>query len=110
MLPMLLAFFVCSCEKAEDPRIVDDTIKTEYALLRWEGDYSIDGCGFVFDMNETQYKAENDSIISDSLKSISGRKVEIEFKVLRQKLNVNCGDSKYNMYWKGITILNIAPR
>lgn len=68
-----LVFFACS-KSATDAALMADV------TLRWDGDYALDGCGFIFVFKDgTERKATNEETISNNFKSNTGTLVEIEF-------------------------------
>jgi hypothetical protein len=84
LLIFTLGFFL-SCNKSEDSK----TLKSQ-AVLKWFGDYAVDGCGFFITINSHSYKPENESIIDNSFKSDSCN-VTVEYQLLDKKISSSCG-------------------
>ncbi len=71
----LSLFALTSCDKKDA-----DVTPTTDVTLRWDGDYALDGCGFIFVFKEgTERKATNEETIPDNFKSNTGTLVEIEY-------------------------------
>lgn len=72
---VLLAFIFFACDKGDS-----DVTPAIDVTLRWDGDYALDGCGFIFVFKDgTERKATNEETIPDNFKSNTGTLVEIEF-------------------------------
>ena len=86
LLPILSIFFILGCEDKKE-----DTILEADALLRWTGDYAVDGCGFFIDIGENEYKPEDELAIPDSLKIDTGVDVFIKYELLDEPIEFTCG-------------------
>ena len=80
-------FIILSCEDNQE-----DKIRETVALLRWTGDYAVDGCGFFISVNEKSYKPEDETVIDDSLKSRGLIEVFIKYELLNKTIEYHCGD------------------
>jgi len=73
-----ITFFVfvfTSCTKNND-----EAIQTTDVTLRWDGEYFIDGCSFIFVFKDgTERKATNEDTIPIEFKGNTATLVEIEF-------------------------------
>ncbi len=110
-LAMILVFFILisilSCSKDYSPLSNNNILKNN-AILRWTGEFAADGCGFFVIINNHEYKPENESIIDDSLKVIYDIEVNIEYRILRKKIESWCGDLPNITLTDGINIISIA--
>jgi hypothetical protein len=85
----------------------NDTLNTT-ALLEWHGEYATDGCGFIIEINEREYKAVNEEVIDESFKlDFSPILVWIEYVNLNKKQGYYCGDSPFALKYDVIEILSI---
>ena len=64
--------------------------KTE-ALLVWTGEPAADGCGYFIEMNDREYKPENETIIPEIFKNESSTVVIITYSRLNERTKYNCG-------------------
>jgi len=70
----LFCFIIFGCNESEIPTQTTDV------TLRWDGEYFIDGCGFIFVFKDgTERKATNEDIIPVNFKTNTATLVEIEF-------------------------------
>lgn len=79
----------CKGEICKDLDIVETT-----ATLIWNGEYSLDGCGYSVQIGEKQYKPENESDIDDSFKTqelFTGTTVNLAYSPRGRRLDVACG-------------------
>ncbi|MFQ6677140.1 MAG: hypothetical protein ACE5D0_02365 [Fidelibacterota bacterium] len=99
LLLSLLLIFGCEDKK--------NTILEANALLRWTGDYAVDGCGFFIDIDDHEYKPEDEMTIDDSLKINSGVEVMIQYELLNKTIEYNCGDLPHFLEVDGIKLHSI---
>ena len=85
IIPILTVFLILGCEDEENK------ILEANALLRWTGDYAVDGCGFFIDIGEYEYKPEDELAIPDSLKIDTGVDVYIKYELLDDPIEFHCG-------------------
>ncbi len=83
------------------------SIYFKQAMLKWEGDYSYDGCGFFIEIEGKTYKAENENIIGEEFKSKHQMLVLLEFKFLDETVSYICGDFYRTKQIDGIKIISI---
>lgn len=75
LLLALSSFIFFACDKSNA-----DVTPTTDVTLRWDGEYALDGCGFIFVFKDgTERKATNEETIPDNFKSNTATLVEIEF-------------------------------
>jgi len=89
LIPFLTLFLFLGCDDKKEDKIQE--ILEANALLRWEGDYSYDGCGFFIDIGEQEYKPEDELAIADSFKVSGGVDVFIKYELLNEIVSYNCG-------------------
>jgi len=71
----LFCFIIFGCNKSENV-----TTTTTDVTLRWDGEYFIDGCSFIFVFKDgTERKATNEETIPNDFKGNIATLVEIEF-------------------------------
>jgi hypothetical protein len=80
------------------------------AVLRWTGDYAIDGCGFIIEMDQVEYKAENENIINESFKVDSDVNISLTYETLHDEKNIICGETKNPVYRETIRIVSIEKK
>lgn len=85
LIPFLILFLILGCEDEENKILETD------ALLRWTGDFAVDGCGFFIDIGEHEYKPEDELAIPDSLKIDTGVDVFIKYELLDEPIEFSCG-------------------
>jgi hypothetical protein len=95
-------FIIFSCEDNQE-----DKIRETVALLRWSGDYAVDGCGFFIDIEDHEYKPEDETTIDDSLKISSGVEVIVRYELLDEKIEYYCGDLSNSSEIDGIKLHSI---
>jgi len=67
LITFLALLLILGCEDKKEDKILEAD-----ALLRWDGDYSYDGCGFFIVISENEYKPE-DEVDGIKLHSIENR-------------------------------------
>jgi len=102
LLSLLLIF---GCEDKEK-----DQIREADALLRWTGEFAVDGCGFFIDIKDHEYKPEDEKTIHDSLKISGGADVFIRYELLNEKIEYYCGESPQPSKTDGIKLYSIGKR
>ena len=80
------------------------------AVLKWTGDYAVDGCGFIIEMDQVEYKAENENIISEDFKSDVIVNVSLTYEILHEETKITCFDSKNPEYRENIRIISIQKK
>jgi hypothetical protein len=85
---VLFILFIYGCQSSSEP--TDQTV-TKVAMLIWEGDYAVDGCGFFIEFDDKRYKPSNEEIISDDYKIYNQTAVTIEFSFLHKDVEYSCG-------------------
>ncbi len=99
LLLLLSVILIIGCEDKKE-----DAILEANAFLRWTGDFAVDGCGFFIDINEYEYKPEDESSINDSLKISGGVEVLIRYELLFEKIEYYCGDLPNSLEKDGIKL------
>jgi hypothetical protein len=82
LLLSLIVFF--SCDEEEQ-------VFTKEAILKWQGDYAVDGCGFFLEINKKEYKPENEDFLGDEFKTGEDISVIVKFKYSEKKITYACG-------------------
>lgn len=92
-----------SCQK-NDPRVIES-----HAVLKFRGDYEVDGCGFFIVIGSIEYKPENESFIDASLKTSEDVPVIVQYEKSDKELKSFCewGVPKINQAIKIISIKRI---
>jgi len=96
---LLLLFAFISCDEEEQ-------VYTKEAVLKWQGYYAADGCGFFLEIDNKEYKPENENIINDEFKVSDSTLVLVTFECLREKIEYWCGWSG-QLQMEGIKIKSI---
>ena len=78
-------FIFISCSDSEEK------IYTKEAVLKWQGNYASDGCGFFLEIDDKEYKPENEDFIGDEFKTGEDISVIVKFKYLEKKVTYVCG-------------------
>lgn len=89
---LFTAILSISCKSTVEP---ENEIVTKEAIVIWEGDYAVDGCGFSFEIDSEKYKPKNEDFISDEFKKEPQTQVKIQFIYLNKQIEYYCG-------WSGI--------
>ena len=84
--PLLLLLTSFSCDKDDDLETLEAT-----ATLMWSGDYAVDGCGFIINLNDQQYKPENEQEIDDKFKAQESQTVRIKYTLPAKPKESSCG-------------------
>jgi hypothetical protein len=69
----------------------EEQVYTKEAILKWTGDYAVDGCGFFLKIDDKDYKPENENFISDEFKNFPNLSVLVKFIYLERKIPYGCG-------------------
>lgn len=77
------------------------------AILRWTGDYAVDGCGFFILIGDQEYKPENESVIGDKYKTNDDMTVLIEYRILSERIEFSCGDLPNPLTREAIRIITL---
>lgn len=86
IIPFLILFLILGCEDKKEDKILDTN-----AVLRWDGDYSYDGCGFFIILGEQEYKPEDEESIDDSFRKNGDTDVYIKYELLNETIEYYCG-------------------
>lgn len=99
-------FSICiSCSKDDSKVLKND------AVLKWQGNYENDGCGFLFIINNQEYKAENEDVISDGFKTDDpATNVTVEYELLDKKIEKSCYDSPTTFSFNGIKVISVKKK
>ena len=103
LIPFLILFIILGCEDKQE-----DKIQVANAILRWDGDYSYDGCGYFIVIGEREYKPEDEMSIDDSFKVSGVVDVFIKYELLNEMVSYNC--SMQPMVLDGIELHSIENR
>ena len=95
-----------SCLKNDSPTSSNKIFKNK-AVLKWMGDYAVDGCGFFVIINGHKYKPENESAIDDSFKTDHDIDILIEYKILNKKIDIWCSYLPEVTSIDGIEVISI---
>jgi len=77
-------FTPISCNEAAEE------VYTKEAILKWQGYYAADGCGFFVEIDNKEYKPENENFIGDEFKISGDISVIIKFKYSEEKITYWC--------------------
>jgi len=104
---LIIVLGVCfSCEKKNEGDIFKET-----AILTWQGEIALDGCGFWVKINGKEYKPVNEDIIDVSYEIVGEKiRVEIEYKLLEKNVEYYCGLSNTPMNVGKIEIISIKKK
>ena len=85
---------------------------TSEAVLTWNGEYEVDGCGFLITIDSTTYKPHNEEIIDNSFKEIasSGLDVIVDYKLLDIEIAYYCEDVPEQKALKPIQIFSFRRK
>lgn len=81
----VLSLIIASCCKKNDEIITTD------ALLLWTGEVALDGCGFLVEIDGTQYKPENEEIIPVAFQANDTTLVKVEYDENIKEIAFTCG-------------------
>ena len=95
----LLIFIGCKKEETE-----------QNAILKWTGEYSVDGCGFFIEFNGEIYKPNNEDNIGEIFKEESSSIVIVDYKLQNKDIECNCGDLPETQKEKSIEIISIKMK
>ncbi|MEJ8800695.1 hypothetical protein [Pontibacter sp. H249] len=85
---LLISLFVfSSCEK-EDESYTTETVD---AVLKWSGNYAVDGCGFFLVVGEQQYKFVNETTIPETYKESGWDGTAVEVKMINYNKKIMAG-------------------
>jgi hypothetical protein len=76
------------------------------AILIWQGEYDVDGCGFFVEIENKRYKPQNESFIGDEFKTDTTF-VLIGFIYLDREIEYWCGDLPFVSKKDGIKVFSI---
>ena len=103
LITFLALLLILGCEDKKEDKILEAD-----ALLRWDGDYSYDGCGYFIVIGEREYKPEDEMSIDDSFKVNGVVDVFIKYELLNEMVSYNC--SMQPMVLDGIELHSIENR
>ena len=101
--------FLTACKKVESG-IEGDETRLEEATIRWTGSYATDGCGYIFDVNCLDYKADNEEVIDSSFQITQEQKVIIEFTTIDNGIESYCLDSIIPRNFNGLHIISMKRK
>jgi len=101
ILTSVLLLIFASCTKEE---IGQD------AVLKWKGEYEVDGCGFFIELKGETYKPNNEDEIGEEFKKNPLSNVVIDYKLLNKDTEYNCGDLPEIQKEKTIDIISIRMK
>jgi len=101
-----LVLMLTGCSESTNPD--SDHIIIKDAVLYWNGDYAVDGCGFLLEMDSKFYKPENEDFIKDKYKQNYETSIRVKFKYLDKKINTYCFDSSSPFEYDGIELIEIS--
>ena len=101
ILITVFIFILAACTKEETGKD---------AVLRWTGDYEVDGCGFFIDLNGKTYKPDNEDKISGEFKKNSPSAVVIDYRLPNKDIEYNCGDLPEKQKANAIEIISIKKK
>ncbi|MEQ9440658.1 MAG: hypothetical protein RIG62_16525 [Cyclobacteriaceae bacterium] len=102
-----LSFLGCQEEDmTADAETSGTHLVTSEALLSWEGEYEVDGCGFFITIGDQTYKPKNEDFIGDSFKvsSTTGTEVSVTYEILDTAVERYCGDLPAPLVTPGIKL------
>ena len=85
---------------------------TSEAVLTWNGEYEVDGCGFLITIDSNTYKPHNEEIIDNIFKEIasSGLDVIVDYKPLDIEIAYYCEDVPEQKALKPIQIFSFRRK
>ena len=101
----LIGVLMTGCSDSVEP--TSENIQFKEAVIRWMGEYAVDGCGFAIEIDSKMYKAKNESILDDKYKKNDPAKVYLKFRYLDEEIVNYCGDSPLPQKTDGIEIVDI---
>lgn len=101
----LIGILMTGCSDSVEP--TSENIQFKEAVIRWMGEYAVDGCGFAIEIDSKMYKATNESILDDKYKKNNPVTVYLKFRYLDEKVVNYCGDLPLPQKTDGIEILDI---
>lgn len=97
-------FLIVACSESTNP---SGASVQKQAIVYWQGDYAVDGCGFFVEIDSKMYKPENENVLGDEYKSDNPSDVLINFEYLDHKINKACFDSRSQTEYDAIRIISI---
>lgn len=95
---------ISSCE------IENNTSTTKDAILMWQGEYNQNGCGFIFIIDNVEYKPRNEIFIDNRFK-ISGQiNVTVEYILLNEIIQYHCGGNPQIEERESIDVLSVREK
>lgn len=88
LLLLLGTLLIISC-KEEPPE--PETVDFRPVVVRWTGDYRVDGCGFFVEIDSVSYRPLNEDYFSDAFRMVSDTIVEMNYLNLNQEITSQCG-------------------
>lgn len=80
------------------------------AILRWTGDYALDGCGYIIVMDQVEYKPLNENVIDPGYKLDYDVKVAVTYEIPHDEKEIACGMTKEPVYREGIQIISLEKK
>lgn len=85
LLPLLFGLFLIGCDSQSPPVEIPEGQRDVSALVFYEGNPGVDGCGWLIQHDQDSYSPVN----SDSVFKIDSLKVVLSYKILESTWN--CG-------------------
>ena len=103
---LLLTLLTSSCGNDT----LQQTSKTDEALLVWSGEYMVDGCGFHVVINDRQYKPVDEEAIDAIFKTDEPTPVILSYELTGETINRPCGLSPESREMDAIRIQSIKRK
>jgi hypothetical protein len=93
------------CSRHKNPLTTTDTL-TSIALIHYDGDYAVDGCGYSVQIDDVFYKPINEDVLAKWFETHDNKRVKVEYRTLNEKVSFFCGMMPTEL--KGIEIISLA--
>ncbi|MBC8345400.1 MAG: hypothetical protein ISR82_01825 [Candidatus Marinimicrobia bacterium] len=101
---LLFVFFLFACEDKDNAQDLTE------AILIFEGDYAVDGCGFFIEMKGKTYKPKDESKIGVAFKNNRITAVLIDYVIPNEVLEYYCNMSPTSQTKEAIEIISIQKK
>ena len=85
---LMLVGSLISCEKQEEGCYAFETVE---GIIKWSGDYAVDGCGYFLMVGEKEYKPTNEADIPDTYKAAEWQGMPVEVKIINYRKQISSG-------------------
>ena len=85
---LLLAGSLSSCETKEEGCYTTETVD---GIIKWSGDYAVDGCGYFLMVGEKEFKPTNETAIPDTYKAGGWEGTQVEVRILNYQKQISAG-------------------